>query len=133
MTQIWDFQRREWESSSVAKSQWRLRPIIPIVFYTGEQRWQTPLTLNAVMDLPDVLSGFVPNPASEKQFQAEQAKEKQAILASLESEMLEKQNALIRQAVRANLELLEQTGAKITSNFIRERLMVVLIEDNEQR
>ena len=36
MTQIWDFQRREWESSGVARSQWRLRPIIPIVFYTGE-------------------------------------------------------------------------------------------------
>ena len=60
MTQIWDFQRREWESSGVARSQWRLRPIIPIVFYTGEQRWQTPLTLSAVMDLPDVLSEFVP-------------------------------------------------------------------------
>ena len=60
MTQIWDFQRREWESSGVARSQWRLRPIIPVVFYTGEQRWQTSLTLGAVMDLPDVLSEFVP-------------------------------------------------------------------------
>ena len=60
MTQIWDFQRREWESNNVPRSQWRLRPIIPIVFYTGEQRWQTPLTLSAVMDLPDVLSEFVP-------------------------------------------------------------------------
>ena len=60
MTQIWDFQRREWESSNVPRSQWRLRPIIPIVFYTGEQGWQTPLTLSAMMDLPDVLSEFVP-------------------------------------------------------------------------
>ena len=60
MTQIWDFQRREWESNNVPKSQWRLRPIIPIVFYTGEQRWQTPLTLSAMMDLPDVLSEFIP-------------------------------------------------------------------------
>ena len=60
MTQIWDFQRRELESSNIPKSQWRLRPIIPIVFYTGERRWQTPLTLSAVMDLPDVLSEFVP-------------------------------------------------------------------------
>ena len=60
MTQIWDFQRREWESSNVPKSQWRLRPIIPIVFYTGEQSWQTPLTLSAMMDLPDMLSEFVP-------------------------------------------------------------------------
>ena len=60
MTQIWDFQRREWESSNIPKSQWRFRPIIPIVFYTGEQRWQTPLTLSTVMDLPDILSEFVP-------------------------------------------------------------------------
>ena len=60
MAQIWDFQRREWESNNVPKSQWRLRPIIPIVFYTGEQRWQTPLTLSAMMDLPDVLSEFIP-------------------------------------------------------------------------
>lgn len=60
MTQIWDFQRREWESSNVPKNQWRFRPIIPIVFYTGEQRWQTPLTLSTVMDLPNMLSEFVP-------------------------------------------------------------------------
>ncbi len=60
MTQIWDFQRREWESNNVPKSQWRFRPILPILFYTGEQRWNTPLPLNAVMDLPDVFSRFVP-------------------------------------------------------------------------
>ena len=60
MVQIWDSQRREWESNNVPKSQWRFRPILPIVFYTGEQRWSTPLTLNAVMDIPDVFSRFVP-------------------------------------------------------------------------
>ena len=37
--------------------------------------------------------------------------------------MLEKQNALIRQAVRANPELLERAAAKITSGFIRDRLI----------
>ncbi len=60
MTQIWDSQRREWESQSVPKGRWRFRPILPIVFYTGEQRWATPLTLDAIMDIPDVLSRFVP-------------------------------------------------------------------------
>ena len=60
MTQIWDFQRREWKSNNIPKSQWRFRPIIPIVFYTGEQGWQTPLTLSTLMDLPDALSEFVP-------------------------------------------------------------------------
>ncbi len=60
MMQIWDSQRREWESSNVPKSQWRLRPILPIVFYTGSQRWNTPLTLTALMDIPEVLARFVP-------------------------------------------------------------------------
>ena len=41
MVQIWDAQRREWEDKQIPKSQWRFRPIIPIVFYTGEQRWET--------------------------------------------------------------------------------------------
>ena len=60
MMQIWDFQRRELESNNIPKSVWRLRPIIPIVLYTGEQRWRTPISLDTLMDLPDVLSGFVP-------------------------------------------------------------------------
>ncbi len=60
MTQIWDFQRREWASNNVPRSQRRFRPIVPIVFYTGEQTWQTPVALSAQMDLPSVLSEFVP-------------------------------------------------------------------------
>ena len=63
------------------------------------------------------------NPEFQKQLQAEQAENKKAMVASLKDEMLEKQNALIRQAVRANPELLEQAAAKITSGFVRERLM----------
>ena len=63
------------------------------------------------------------NPVFQKQLQAEKAEEKRAMLASLRDEMLAKQNALIRQAVRANPELLEQAAAKISSGFIRERLM----------
>ena len=59
MTQIWEFQRREWESNNTPKNQQRLRPIIPIVFYTREQRWQIPLDLSRLMDLPDMFSGFV--------------------------------------------------------------------------
>ena len=45
------------------------------------------------------------------------------MLASLRDEMLEKQNALIRQAVRANPELLDQAASKITSSFVRDRLL----------
>ena len=60
MMQIWDSQRREWESNNVPKSQWRFRPILPIVYYTGEKRWSNPLTLEAIMDMPDMLARFVP-------------------------------------------------------------------------
>lgn len=63
------------------------------------------------------------NPEFQKQLQAEKAAEKKAMLASLKDELLEKQNALIRQAVRANPELLQQAATMITSGFVRERLM----------
>ncbi len=54
-------QRRELEASDTPKSKWRLRPILPIVYYTGSQRWQTPLSLTEVMDVPGVLARFVPS------------------------------------------------------------------------
>ena len=63
------------------------------------------------------------DPEFQKELQAKKKKEKQEILALLRREMLEKQTALIRQAVRANPELIEQAAEKITSSFVRERLM----------
>lgn len=62
------------------------------------------------------------DPAMQKRLETEKAQEEQATLASLRSEMLEKQNALIRQAVLANPALLEQAAAMISSGFIRDRL-----------
>ena len=58
--QIWNSQRRDWASNNVSRSQQRLCPVIPIVFYTGEQRWNAPLILSAIMDILDELSRFVP-------------------------------------------------------------------------
>ena len=63
------------------------------------------------------------DPVFQRELQVRKASEKQAMLAFLRNEMLEKRNALIRQAVRATPELLEHAAAKITSSFIRERLM----------
>ena len=60
MTQIWDSQRQQWQINNVPKSQWRFRPIIPIVFYTGAQKWNALVPLKELMDLPDALSRFVP-------------------------------------------------------------------------
>ena len=61
MCQIWNGQQREFEASDVPKSQWRMRPILPIIFYTGSQRWKTPPTLTAVMDVPELMLPFVPS------------------------------------------------------------------------
>ena len=63
------------------------------------------------------------DPVFQKELQVRKAEEREVMLASLRNEMLEKRNALIRQAVRARPELLEEVAAKITSSFIRERLM----------
>ena len=60
MMLVWDSQRREWQQNKTPKSQRKLHPILPIVFYTGERRWQTPLSFDPIMDMPEALSRFVP-------------------------------------------------------------------------
>ena len=63
------------------------------------------------------------DPELQKQLQAEKEKEKEEMLASLRREMVEQRNALIRRAVRANPELLEQAADRITSSFVNDFLM----------
>ena len=60
MGQIWDRQRRGWLDEKLPETQWRFRPIIPILFYTGEANWKPPLTITALMDLPEPLERFIP-------------------------------------------------------------------------
>ena len=60
MTQIWMEERRSWVDEKLPKSEWRLTPIVPVVFYTGTGAWRSPLSLRALMDLPEVLNRFVP-------------------------------------------------------------------------
>ena len=62
------------------------------------------------------------DPVLQERLQERKEKERQGLLNSLESEMLEKKNALLRQAVRANPALLKQAANKIQSRMIRERL-----------
>jgi hypothetical protein len=61
MGQIWDRQRRGWLNEKVPETQWRFRPIIPILFYTGEANWNAPLKITALMDLPEPLERFIPS------------------------------------------------------------------------
>ena len=60
MCQIWDGQRRELEASDIPRSEWRLRPILPIVYYTGSQKWKTPISLTTAMEVPSMFTPFVP-------------------------------------------------------------------------
>jgi len=60
MGQIWDRQRRAWLDEKIPETQWRFRPILPVLFYTGKASWKPPLTITALMDVPEPLERFVP-------------------------------------------------------------------------
>lgn len=60
MTHIWIEERREWQEAKRPQGEWRLTPIVPIVFYTGTGEWKAPISLTALMDIPEVLTRFVP-------------------------------------------------------------------------
>ena len=62
------------------------------------------------------------DPALQAQLAERKQKEQEGMLESLESETLEKKNALLRQAVRTHPELLEQASDKINAHIIRKRL-----------
>jgi hypothetical protein len=60
MAELWELQRREYLEKKTSVSEWRLRPIVPIVFYTGRRRWMPDLSVAALMDLPSPLARFTP-------------------------------------------------------------------------
>ena len=62
------------------------------------------------------------DPVFQAELEVRKERERCAMLKALESEMSEKRGALLRQAVRANPELLELAATKIQSYFARERL-----------
>ena len=62
------------------------------------------------------------DPKFQKQLEKERERKKVVLLETLRKELFEKQSALIRQAVRANPELLEQAAQHISSNFARNLL-----------
>jgi len=60
MVQLWESQRRDWETRRTPQHRRRLRVVIPLVFYTGRRVWQTPLRLATLFDVPAELERFVP-------------------------------------------------------------------------
>ena len=61
MVQIWESQRREWESEEFPENERRLQPILPILFYTGDRPWTVPVSLTTITDVPEILERFVPS------------------------------------------------------------------------
>jgi hypothetical protein len=60
MVRIWEMQRRELENQNIPLHQWRFRPILPVVFYTGSQKWESPLEMKQLVELPASLERFIP-------------------------------------------------------------------------
>ncbi len=60
MIKLWEAQERDWADHHTPRKKRRFSPILPVVLYTGKRPWNSPLTLDAVMELPEALSGFVP-------------------------------------------------------------------------
>lgn len=60
MLRIWESQREDFESKNISLSQWKFHAILPVVFYTGDQRWEEPLNIKKLIDLPKTLEDFVP-------------------------------------------------------------------------
>ncbi len=58
MMEIWQEQWRAWQSGTGVNR--RLDPILPILFYTGDRRWASPLSLAAIMEVPEVMERFIP-------------------------------------------------------------------------
>jgi predicted transposase YdaD len=60
MTHVWDMQRRWLEVNANTSHKWKFQPILPIVFYTGEQKWDYPSDMRQLVELPPSLERFVP-------------------------------------------------------------------------
>jgi hypothetical protein len=61
MGQLWDTQRREWQDAGRAPSELRLTPVLPIVFYTGQDAWNALPSLTSLMAVPQELEEMVPH------------------------------------------------------------------------
>jgi predicted transposase/invertase (TIGR01784 family) len=60
MLRIWESQREKFESEKIPLTKWRFYPILPVVFYTGDQKWDKPLDIKQLFDLPKSLEEFIP-------------------------------------------------------------------------
>jgi hypothetical protein len=57
----WDKQWSEWEKLPTPRAEFRLRPVLPIVFHTGTQRWRSPRTIAELLGEPEAFHPFAPS------------------------------------------------------------------------
>jgi hypothetical protein len=57
----WQEEWREWASGHPRSELLSLRPVIPVVFHTGQQPWRTPRSMVELIGGPEVLRAFAPD------------------------------------------------------------------------
>ena len=60
MYNLWVAERQRWTAEEIPREERRLPPILPILFYTGEQSWNLPLSPLSLMEIPEILAPFIP-------------------------------------------------------------------------
>jgi hypothetical protein len=57
----WEREWKNWESLPAPREEFRLTPIVPIVFHTGERAWNTSRQLADLLSGPELFKAFAPN------------------------------------------------------------------------
>ena len=60
LTQIYRYQVREWSKTHRSFSRIRFDPVLPVVFYTGTRRWESPGRLVDLVDLGEHFESMIP-------------------------------------------------------------------------
>lgn len=60
MDLVWERHRNLWNRRKTPKAERKFPPILPIILYTGDTPWKTPIDFADLVDLPEELKSFVP-------------------------------------------------------------------------
>ena len=58
MGRLWESEYQQFDARAEGEQHWS--PILPIVFYTGSDRWTEPRALTEILNVPRALAPFVP-------------------------------------------------------------------------
>ena len=136
MVEIWHRELRAWNALDPEERQGsqRLSPILPIVLYTGSQRWTAPLSMAEVLNAPEVLERFVPKfetllldvKASERETLRQSESLLGWLLSVLREDMTEK-NILREVLAEAVPEINQVPGTQVSQRREILRYLILLI------